>query len=74
MRRGAYPGEILVDQGLADNFLGKQLSPEALEAAAAASGQRLRLRRHAAYDHSYWFIQSFVHEHLEHHAAALGLQ
>jgi S-formylglutathione hydrolase len=72
MRGAAYPGEILVDQGLADNFLEKQLRPEALEAAAAASGQRLRLRRHAGYDHSYWFIQSFVHEHLEHHAAALS--
>jgi S-formylglutathione hydrolase len=71
MRRAAYPGEMLVDQGLADNFLEKQLKPEALEAAAAASGQRLRLRRHAAYDHSYWFIQSLVHEHLEHHAAQL---
>jgi S-formylglutathione hydrolase len=71
MRRGAYPGEILVDQGEADNFLDKQLHPQALEAAAAASGQRLRLRRHAAYDHSYWFIQSFVADHIEHHAKIL---
>jgi S-formylglutathione hydrolase len=71
MRRAAFPGEILVDQGEADAFLHGQLKPEALETAAAASGQRLRLRRHAAYDHSYWFIQTLIAEHLEHHARAL---
>ena len=64
--------EILVDQGLDDKFLAEQLKPERLEAACAASGQRLRLRRHAGYDHSYWFIQSFVPDHLAHHARALG--
>ncbi len=64
--------EILVDQGLADNFLAEQLKPEALEAACAASGQRLRLRRHAGYDHGYYFIPSFVPDHLAHHARALG--
>ncbi|MDR3415566.1 MAG: S-formylglutathione hydrolase [Nevskia sp.] len=68
----AWPGEILVDQGEADQFLREQLRPEALEAAAAESGQKLRLRRHAGYDHSYWFVQTFVADHLRHHAAVLG--
>jgi S-formylglutathione hydrolase len=71
MSARTHPGEILVDQGEADPFLDQQLKPGALEAAAANSGQRLRLRRHAGYDHSYWFIQTFVAEHLEHHAALL---
>jgi S-formylglutathione hydrolase len=71
MRVRPYPGPILVDQGAADQFLATQLLPEALEAAAAASGQRLTLRRHAGYDHSYWFIQSVVADHIAHHAGAL---
>ncbi len=71
MRSHAWPIEILVDQGLEDQFLESQLHPEALEAAAAASGQRLTLRRHPGYDHSYWFIQSFIEDHLNHHARAL---
>jgi S-formylglutathione hydrolase len=71
MRRKAYPGHILVDQGQADQFLVEQLQPQALEAAAAASGQALIVRRHEGYDHSYWFIQSFVADHLMHHAKSL---
>ena len=71
MRAKPFAGEILVDQGLADKFLAEQLMPERLEEAAAASGQRLRLRRHAGYDHGYFFIQSFVAEHLDHHARNL---
>ncbi|HET9148020.1 MAG TPA: S-formylglutathione hydrolase [Acetobacteraceae bacterium] len=71
MRRRALPLEILVDQGLEDQFLREQLHPEALEAAAAESGQRLTLRRHPGYDHSYWFIQSFIEDHMNHHARAL---
>jgi S-formylglutathione hydrolase len=71
MRRGAYPGPILVDQGLDDQFLAEQLHPEALEAAAAASGQDLTLRRQPGYDHSYWFIQTFMSDHLRHHATQL---
>ncbi len=71
MRARPYPGELLVDQGMADAFLEKQLQPQALEAAARASGQQLSLRRQAGYDHSYWFIQSFVADHLQHHARAL---
>ncbi len=71
MATRAYPGTILVDQGEADQFLERELHPQALEAAAAASGQSLNLRRRAGYDHSYWFIQSFVADHLAHHAATL---
>jgi len=70
MRRAPYPGPILIDQGLADQFLQSQLHPEAL-AAAQVSGQDLTLRRHQGYDHSYWFIQSFVGDHIAHHASAL---
>jgi len=66
-----YPGGILVDQGLADKFLVEQLHPEALEAACAAIGQPLTLRRHAGYDHGYFFIASVVDEHLRHHVAQL---
>ena len=68
-----YPQGILIDQGLADKFLPNQLHPEAFEAACAALGQPLTLRRHAGYDHGYYFIQSFVGEHLAHHAAGLAL-
>lgn len=71
MASTAYRGELLVDQGLRDQFLTEQLRPEALEAAARASGQRLTLRRHADYDHSYWFIQTFVADHLDWHAERL---
>lgn len=62
---------LLVDQGLDDAFLASQLRPDRLEAACAAAGQPLTLRRHAGYDHGYFFIQTFVEEHLEHHAKAL---
>jgi S-formylglutathione hydrolase len=71
MRRRPYPGHILVDQGLADQFLAEQLHPDALAAAAAASGQALNLRQHEGYDHSYWFIQTFIADHLAHHAKSL---
>jgi S-formylglutathione hydrolase len=72
MKSRPFPGEILVDQGLDDKFLSGQLHPEALEAAAKASGQKLTLRRHPGYDHSYWFIQSFVADHLDWHASRLS--
>lgn len=69
--RCPFPDGILVDQGLADKFLAEQLMPEALEAACASAGQPLTLRRHAGYDHGYWFIQSFVEQHLRWHAERL---
>ncbi len=68
-----YPQGILVDQGLADKFLADQLHPELFEAACRQAGQPLTLRRHAGYDHGYYFIQSFMADHLAHHAAGLGL-
>ena len=69
--RPPYPGGILIDQGLADGFLDSQLHPARFEAACAAVGQPLTLRRHAGYDHGYYFIASFVADHLAHHAQAL---
>jgi len=67
-----YPDGILVDQGLADKFLAEQLHPELFEAACRAAGQPLALRRHEGYDHGYYFIQTFIADHLAHHARALG--
>jgi S-formylglutathione hydrolase len=61
----------LVDQGGADDFLLEQLKPEALEAAAKASGYPLELRMQEGYDHSYFFIASFIEDHLRFHAANL---
>jgi S-formylglutathione hydrolase len=62
---------ILVDQGLGDKFLAEQLRPELFEQACARAGQRLELRRHADYDHGYYFIQTFVGDHFAWHARAL---
>ena len=67
-----FAGTILVDQGLADKFLNDQLRPELLEGACRAAGQPLTLRRHAGYDHGYFFISTFMEDHLRHHAAALA--
>jgi S-formylglutathione hydrolase len=68
---GARVPPLLIDQGLADKFLAEQLHPERFEAACRAAGQPLTLRRHAGYDHGYFFIASFIEDHLRHHAAAL---
>ena len=68
---GARVEELLVDQGEADAFLAEQLQPERLEAACTSAGIPLTLRRHAGYDHGYWFVQSFVADHLRWHAARL---
>ena len=67
-----HPGTILVDQGLADRFLEVQLQPERFEDACARAGQKLVLRRQPGYDHGYWFIQSFIADHLRHHARELA--
>ena len=64
---------ILVDQGLADIYLAEQLRPELYEQACAQSGLPLTLRRHEAYDHGYYFISTFIEDHLKHHAGLLGL-
>jgi len=68
-----FPGTILIDQGEADPYLSTQLRPELFEQACAAAEQPLLLRRHAGYDHSYYFVASFIDDHLRHHATALNL-
>jgi len=72
VRARPHPARLLVDVGTADRFLDVQLKPELFEAACADAGQSLQLRRHAGYDHSYYFIATFVEEHLAHHARALS--
>jgi S-formylglutathione hydrolase len=62
---------ILVDQGDRDDFLENQLKPDALKAAALAADHPLTLRLQPGYDHSYYFIASFIDDHLRHHAKAL---
>lgn len=68
---GSSFDDILVDQGLADNFLESQLKPEMLEAAAARAGAKVTVRRQEGYDHSYFFISTFVGDHLAWHAARI---
>jgi S-formylglutathione hydrolase len=62
---------ILIDQGLSDQFLAEQLYPDVFEAACRAAGQPLTLRRHEGYDHGYYFISTFIEDHLAHHAKIL---
>lgn len=64
--------KILVDQGAADAYLVEQLKPELLQAACEASGLPLQLRIHDGYDHGYYFISTFIEEHLRFHADQLG--
>jgi S-formylglutathione hydrolase len=70
LSRGTFPGELLIDQGDADKFLKDELRPEIFEAAAAKAGQKLTLRIQPGYDHSYYFISTFMDDHLKHHATA----
>ncbi|MGB5256246.1 MAG: S-formylglutathione hydrolase [Woeseiaceae bacterium] len=65
-------GKILIDQGADDPFLAEQLKPELFQAAAARSGLNVELRVHPGYDHGYYFISTFIEDHLRHHATALG--
>ena len=62
---------IMIDQGTADQFLETQLKPHLFEDACADAGQALTLRLHEGYDHSYYFIQSFIGDHIRHHADIL---
>ena len=68
---GARLPDILVDQGGADNFLVEQLKPELLEAVCAKAGQLLTLRMQPGYDHSYYFISTFMEDHLRWHGERL---
>lgn len=67
-----YDDTILIDQGTADKFLTEQLKPELLEAAAQKSGTKLKLRYQEGYDHGYYFISTFMADHLKHHAERLA--
>ena len=64
--------KILIDQGSADQFLDEQLKPELLVDACETAGQPFELRVQPGYDHSYYFIQTFMEDHLRHHAKVLG--
>lgn len=66
-----FNGTILIDQGMADPFLEQQLMPDVFEQACAEVGQLVILRRQAGYDHSYYFISSFIEDHIRHHAEVL---
>ncbi len=68
--RGVYD-DILIDQGDADSFLADQLKPELLKAAAETAGQKMTIRMQPGYDHSYFFMTSFIDDHLAFHAARL---
>ncbi len=66
-----FAGTLLIDQGTQDKFLERELKPELLVAACEASGQAFELRMRDGYDHSYYFVSTFVEEHLAHHARVL---
>ena len=66
-----FPGTILIDQGEADKFLAVQLQPQRFEAVCRDAGQPLTVRMQPGYDHSYYFISTFMEDHLRHHARAL---
>ena len=66
-----FPSPILIDQGTADTFLEKQLMPQVFEQACDRVGQALNLRMQEGYDHSYYFISTFIEDHIRHHAEQL---
>lgn len=72
VRNSQHPTTILIDQGTSDTFLERELKPELFEKACRQSGQALNLRMQEGYDHSYYFIATFVEDHLRHHARHLG--
>ncbi|MFL9925916.1 S-formylglutathione hydrolase [Herbaspirillum lusitanum] len=70
--RTPYPQGILIDQGLSDKFLAEQLLPEQFELACKQAKQPLTVRRHAGYDHGYYFISTFMEDHLRFHHGILA--
>ena len=66
-----FPGGILIDQGAADKFLADQLKPDLFVSACRAAGQEVHLHMRDGYDHGYFFIQTFIAEHMEWHAQRL---
>ena len=73
VKAGKRTSHILIDQGTADQFLEGELHPHLFEAACKDAGQALNLRMQEGYDHSYYFMQSFMEDHFTHHAKVLGL-
>ncbi len=72
VKQVGYHSQILIDQGTADKFLATQLFSDVFEEACAAVDQPLNLRYQAGYDHSYYFISSFIADHMRYHAIALS--
>lgn len=72
VKAGARVPPLLIDQGLADKFLAEQLHPALFQAACVKAGQPLLLRKHDGYDHGYYFVASFVADHIAHHASFLN--
>jgi S-formylglutathione hydrolase len=72
VKAGARVPPLLIDQGLADKFLAEQLHPDVFEAACVQGAQALLLRRHEGYDHGYYFVASFMADHIAHHASFLN--
>ncbi len=72
VKAGARVPPLLIDQGLADKFLAEQLRPALFQAACVKAGQPLLLRKHDGYDHGYYFVASFVADHIAHHASFLN--
>jgi S-formylglutathione hydrolase len=72
-QRADWPSEVLVDQGTADDFLDEQLKPPLLQEAFRSAGIPLTLRYQAGYDHSYYFMASFMADHIAHHARLLKI-
>jgi S-formylglutathione hydrolase len=70
--KSRFAGEVLIDQGVADKFLVTQLQPHRFVEACKGTAIEPRLRLHAGYDHSYWFIQTFIADHLRFHAERLS--
>jgi S-formylglutathione hydrolase len=69
--KSGWPSEILIDQGTTDNFLDTQLKPELFQKACDAAGVELSLHYREGYDHSYYFIATFMEDHINHHARLL---
>ena len=72
VKTGARVPPLLIDQGLSDKFLAEQLHPHRFEAACLEAGQPLSLRRHEGFDHGYYFIATFMADHIAHHAKWLN--
>jgi S-formylglutathione hydrolase len=72
VKQSPTKAHILIDQGAADNFLDKQLRPQLFADACAQAGQEVSIRMREGYDHSYYFVASFIGEHMAHHASKLN--